>query len=114
MDALDDRQNWRVLPVSRTRDSGPLDESNFDAALRALGGEGEHVEVHRFGHWGPGWFEIILISPDAPEGVLITAGEIVSALESCSVLDEDDYREREEEIVLEAWNNMSFRERIRM
>ena len=36
---LDDRQNWYVVPVSRTRDSGLFAESNFAAATEMLGGE---------------------------------------------------------------------------
>lgn len=60
----DDRRAWYVLPVTRTRDSGTFDQSNFETALRILGGESETCEVHRFGHWGPGWFEIILVHPE--------------------------------------------------
>jgi hypothetical protein len=60
---LPDRQDWLVLPVIQTRDSGPLEQSNFASALKAVGGESETVEVHRFGHWGPGWFEIIIVAP---------------------------------------------------
>ena len=45
-----ERSKWFVMPVSRTRDSGPLDNSNFDCFLAGLGGESETVEVHRFGH----------------------------------------------------------------
>jgi hypothetical protein len=64
---LPDRQDWLVAPVSRTRDSGPIDESNFQCFLDALGDESESVEVHRFGHWGPGWYEIIIIDPKAED-----------------------------------------------
>jgi len=47
---LDDRQDWLVASVSRTRDSDCLAESNFETALKSLGGEGDDVEVHRFSH----------------------------------------------------------------
>lgn len=52
---LEDREDWFLAPVSLTRDSGPLEESNFAVVLADLGGESDDVEVHRFGHWGPGW-----------------------------------------------------------
>lgn len=112
--ALGDRQQWLVVPVSRTRDSGPLDESNFTSALALLGGESEHVEVHCFGHWGPGWFEIMLVDPDAPDALLTKLGEIVCALAHYSVLDDSDFHEREEEVAEAAWSWMSLRERIRL
>ena len=54
---------WLVMPVSRTRDTGPFEESNFHTCVDMLGGESDYVEVHRFGHWGPGWIEIILVDP---------------------------------------------------
>lgn len=81
---IEDREEWFVAPVSRTRDTGVLKESNFIVALDMLGGESAKVEVHRFGHWGPGWFEIILIHPD-----LQAKGEEIEAkLEDYPILDE--------------------------
>ena len=76
---LDDQQNWLVAPVSQTRDSEALNRANFDATLRELGGESDTVQVHRFGHWGPGWFEIILIDATDTARVQI-AQEIEDAL----------------------------------
>lgn len=96
---LPDRQDWIVCPVIQTRDSGPLDASNFDAAVKILGGESDTVEVHRFGHWGPGWSEIILVSPERAGEV----EELESALENHPVLDEDDLSEREHEEYMESW-----------
>src|SRR5262245_4928699 len=60
---LPDQQQWLLAPCSRNRDSSLLEQSNFDVCLKALGGESETVEVHRFGHWGCGWFELILVAP---------------------------------------------------
>jgi hypothetical protein len=107
---LDDRQDWIVVPVMQTRDSGPLDESNFAAALRILGGESETVEVHRFGHWGPGWFEIIIAAPELADKV----DEIEASLADYPVLDESDYSEREWEKASEWWMSCGMRERIRI
>jgi hypothetical protein len=106
---LPDRQNWLVLPVSQNRDSGPLDESNFASALELLGGESDDCEAHRFGHWGPGWFEIIIVNPENRELVRI-AEEIESALSDYPVLDEHDYSAREHECFLESWDSWGRRD----
>lgn len=109
---LEDRQDWLVAPVGRTRDSECLDESNFHAALEALGGESEDVEVHRFGHWGPGWFEIILIRPGSPAESI--AVDVEKRLEDYPVLAEDDYSEREAEEANRVWSDCyNVRERIK-
>lgn len=107
-----DRSEWMVAPVSRTRDSGPLAESNFAAFLEIVGGESDDVEVHRFGHWGPGWFEIILIRPGT--AAVEEAERAESSLEDYPVLDEMDFSEREWEAAEETWRWTSLRERVRM
>jgi hypothetical protein len=106
---LDEREDWLVVPVSRTRDSGCRAESNFHTALEIFGGESEDCEVHRFGHWGPGWFEIIIINP-ANADLLSKAEDIERALENYPVLDDEDLSEREHEAMLEAWDDYGARE----
>jgi len=105
---LDDRQDWLVAPVSRTRDSGPFDESNFAAALEMLGGESEEVEVHRFGHWGPGWFEIIIVAPNTDAAK--KAEDIEASLENYPLLDDEDFSRREYDDFLESWDNWAARQ----
>ena len=108
------RSNWFVMPVSRTRDSGPLDESNFHSFLDGLGGESETVEVHRFGHWGPGWYEIIIVSPEDEES-LKAAYRLAVFLQVYLVLDEPDLSRREWEEFEQSWNSWAcsdFRERL--
>jgi hypothetical protein len=98
---LPDRQDWYVAPVSQTRDSEPLSLSNFAAALNILGDESETLEVHRFGHWGPGWIEIILVHPSRKD-------EIETMEESLSdypVLDESDFSERKDAEYRDSWNS---------
>lgn len=90
---LEDRQDWYVVPCMRTRDSEALEESNFHVALETLGGESDTVEVHRFGHWGPGWFEVILAHPDHGKAV----AEMKCALADYPVLNDTDFSEREYE-----------------
>lgn len=103
-----DRRDWLVLPVIQTRDSTCFDESNFAAALARLGGESETCEIHRFGHWGPGWIEIILVHPSrAAEGQAIE-----KALAAYPLLDDDDHSTREFERASETWARASLRERL--
>ena len=109
---LPDRGEWFVVPVICTRGSKPFEESNFDAALRALGGESDTVEVHRFGHWGPGWYEIIIVDPDSPQAVI--AQEIECKLENYPLLDEDDFSAREYEQANETWSHIPLQERIEL
>src|SRR5690349_11232303 len=89
--ALDDQQDWLVLPCTRNRDSDCLTESNFDAALKQLGGESDDCEVHRFRHWACGWFEIIIVRPGSAAEK--EAHEIEAALDDYPVLDEMDLSE---------------------
>lgn len=109
---LADRGNWLVAPVSRTRDSEAIDESNFSVGLEILGGEGENVEVHRFGHWGPGWIEIILIRPDSAEAT--RAEEMAEALADYPVLNDEDFSTREWEDKQKDWENWARCDFIRM
>jgi len=97
---LDDRQDWLVLGVSQNRDSDCLDQSNFDCALKELGGESDYVEVHRFRHWGPGWIEIILIKPTAKK-TIAKAEDIERALADYPILDDEDYSRREYDEAIE-------------
>ncbi len=103
---LPDQQDWLVVPVSQTRDSGCLDQSNFAAALAILGGESETCEVHRFGHWGPGWFEIIIVDPSREQ----EAEAIQAALENYPVLDDEDHSRREWEDYEQSWESYGARD----
>lgn len=103
---VEDREDWFVAPVARNRDSGTLDLSNFESALEMLGGEGVSVEVHRFGHWAHGWFEIILVHPHLAGQV----EEIEATLEYYPVLDDEDYSRREWEEDLDSWDSWGRRE----
>lgn len=99
-----DRSQWLIVPVSRTRDSGPLDESNFASAeklLEAADPSGDDHENHRFGHWGPGWFEMLIVRPDTKAHR--AAQEIAASLENYPVLDDDDLSEREMDEENESW-----------
>ncbi len=105
-DGCEHQEQWFIAPCSITRDSDSLALSNWGAQLKALkevavGDEGD-FEVHRFGHWGPGWYEIVLVRPGSECHKV--AAELACALESYAVLDELDWSEREQEM---AWNGVS-------
>ena len=106
-----DLSSLLVVPVSRARDSGPLDESNFEEALRLLGGESATVQVHRFGHWACGWYELLLVDPADAVAVKV-GGEIESRLEDYPVLDEEDFSQREWNEAEESWGFLSLADRI--
>ena len=102
--ALPDQQDWLVAPVSQTRDSEALSRANFQATLEALGGESDTVQVHRFGHWGPGWFEIIIIDPTDSARVKIAEG-IESGLADYPVVDDELFSRLEDEDCAATWEN---------
>ena len=105
----EDRQEWLVVGVSRNRDSDCLAESNFNTFLEGLGGESDDVEVHRFGHWACGWYEIILVDAKA-SAIVALAQEMEDALEDYPVLDEQDLSERESKAEQEGWDSWARRD----
>lgn len=110
-DALESIEEWFVLPCSRNRDSDCLSESNFAVALDMLGGESETVQVHRFGHWACGWYEIIVVKPETDAAK--TAQEIEDSLDDYPVLDDEDFSEREQKEADRVWADCySVEERI--
>lgn len=86
--------------LSRNRDSGLIENSNFDVALSQLGGESPTVKVVRVGHWAYGWVDILLVHKDDDEMVAL-AREITDSLANYPVLDDDDYDRREAEEIEE-------------
>ena len=86
-----DREQWLLLPISQTRDSDALERSNFRVVLKDLGGESETLEVHRFGHWACGWYEIAIIAPERSG----EANAWKRALNNYPVADDTDFSELE-------------------
>jgi hypothetical protein len=99
--------------VGRSRDSDCLEESNFHAMLRAIGGESATVKVVRESHWAVGWVERIAIH-ESDEAALRTADGLRQALDDYPILDENDHSEREEAECDQVWNSCyPWRERLR-
>lgn len=107
---LSERQDWLVCPVSQARDSGVTELSNFRVVLADIGGEGEDVEVHRFGHWGPGWYEIILVRPGS--AAALACEEWERALSDYPLASAEDHSSLEYERATEYWSRCSIRERV--
>lgn len=80
--------------LGRNRDSDNLDNSNFDCALKQLGGESDTVIVVIENHWAVGWVQWIAIH-ESDESSLMLADDIADKLGDYPVLDADDYSERE-------------------
>jgi len=92
-----------LCAYGRNRDSDILRNSNFDAFLAALGGEGENVTVVRIGHWACGWCEYIGVREGSPEAGI--AESLRERLEDYPVLDEDDLTRREWEDYAAGWQD---------
>ena len=100
-----DYSEFYVL-LSRTRDSGLLDQSNWDTVLEAIGGESDYVQVVHLGHWACGWVEFIGVHKDTPILVLSQAMAIYSQLQSYPVWDEQDYSNRQWDAAVRYWREL--------
>ncbi len=108
----EDRQDWLVAPVSITRDSECLGRSNWsvvtgDVITRSAT---EDWEIHRFGHWACGWFEIMLVRPGSMAHMV--CDEWSSALEDYPIASDDHFSELEYSEACEYWERASLRERV--
>ena len=88
--------------VGQSRDSSCLEQSNFAAMVRELGGESDTVQIVRESHWAVGWVEWIAIHQD-DEKALAIADEQIERLNDYPVLDESDFSEREHEEAAGIW-----------
>lgn len=107
---IDHIKGWFVF-LSQSRDSDLITRNNFKVALNELGGESKSIQVHRFGHWGCGWFEQILINPENTEAVN-KAERIQAALSDYPLLDESDYYNELHNEINEYWDNLTLSDKI--
>jgi hypothetical protein len=107
------RRDWLIAPCSQNRDSDSLVRSNYRvqlAAIEAVDPDGADHEEHRFGHWGPGWFELVLVRPGSYAAR--AAHEIEARLDDYPILDDDDHSALEWEEVSEYWARESVASRL--
>ena len=105
--------------VGQSRDSDALERSNFDAMLKALGGEQSDkeredpedegaalslVRVIRESHWAVGWVEWIAIHESATDALQI-ADKLKGKLEDYPVIDEELFSEYETTEANEVWKS---------
>lgn len=92
---------WYVV-YTKTRDSGILGKSNFDAILEALSGESETMRCVTSNHWACGWIKTIMIHQDDYKALEI-ADKIVGALEDYPIVDDSKFSEYEMNAANDSW-----------
>ena len=84
------------IVISTNRDANTLTRANWESACKSLDADNSpHVSIHGFTHWACGWYELLIVAPDAPESVLKVAAEIICALADYPVLDDELYSQME-------------------
>ncbi len=110
--------DYYLSGVGQSRDSSPLERANFDAMLKAIGGEKTSdmedpndpgaalslVRVVRENHWAVGWVEWIAIHESNTEALLIASG-INEDLENYPVIDEELWSRYEQEEAEQVWRD---------
>lgn len=97
--------------LTQNRDSDVLQRSNFKSALKKLGGEGDNVEIHRFGHWACGWWEVLAVKRGTPQHAI--ALQIEEKMEDYPVVDDEDFSREEQDEAELVWRDCySDRDRI--
>jgi len=106
---MDERENYYMAPVLLTRDSGLLDQANWEAMVAILNSEQcQEYEIHRFGHWLTGWFEVVLVPPDSKDHHVCI--NIAEKLQDYPILDEDKYSQMCQDEYLRSWNDYGCRD----
>ena len=101
-----DQQDWFVAPCTVNRDSDALQRSNWEVMVKSLketDPDEADWEIHRFGHWANGWFEVVLLRPES--AAHLDAESMAQALEDYPVLDEMHWSELEWDEAAEIWAN---------
>lgn len=113
-DYLRERSDWLLCPGGMHRDSNALARSNNRVILKDLASidpEGLDHSVERFGHWGVGWVEEIIVRPGT--ACAKSAEEWEAALAEYGIASNEDYSEEEQREANEVWANC-YREKQRI
>lgn len=100
-----DPDKW-AFTVSRHRDSGLLDESNFATISKDMEARfPDDVEVVHSSHWAVGWIDELAVRVFDEQGGITDAFHAIvdwkDKLEDYPIADEDDYSEREQNALIE-------------
>jgi hypothetical protein len=98
-------ETW-ALTISKSRDSGLLEQSNYDSIYEDMKKRfPRDVVSERFGHWAVGWVEQLAVHMLDKQGRVTKAGKAIidwqQKLEDYPVADEEDYSERGFEATIE-------------
>ena len=104
--------------ISQHRDSGLMEKSNFDVALKAIQeaddemGSKEDYRIACASHWAVGWCETLMIHKDAAPSIIATGDDILNAIKDYPVLDDSDLSEKEDEEITSMWEDQWLRAEI--
>jgi len=101
--------------IGRTRDSGCLENSNWETACEWLSKwlecEESGVEIRACNHWAVGWTEEIMIKETAPDEAIDVAYKILKKIEDYPILNENLYNELVDKYAQDTWECMDTEER---
>jgi len=102
-----------VAPVSISRDADLLTQSNWTVVSEEILRNCYHEEsdIHRFGHWACGWYEILLIHPEDKEALQI-ADKWAAHLADYPVACDEHFSRLEEESAADNWERFSLSQRM--
>ena len=103
---------WQA-PVGLTRDADTLATSNWEVVTESILKASQHDEtdIHRFGHWACGWYELLLIHPD-DTAALQAADQWACTLSDYPVADDEHHSELQWATAADYWHGMSLRDRM--
>jgi hypothetical protein len=104
---IEDRENWHIMPISINRDTECcVTLSNWQVCQDMMNKANIEYELHNFGHWACGWFEILIVHPDSQDFV----EEIENLLDQYPILNDDHHSNMEIEKEDQSWSEYGFRD----
>jgi hypothetical protein len=104
--ATDARNVYQALPYyggpergrmsggfGQSRDSDPLEASNFAVAFKAYTDAGVDAQADSFNHWAVGWVEELTVP--ITRTAIVVLESLRDRVESYPVLDDEDFSQRE-------------------
>ena len=107
------REHYYLAPVSTSRDADTLTRSNWEVVTNDILKVAKHddTEICRFGHWGCGWYEQLLIHKSDTEALKV-AEEWCCFLSDYPVASDEHHSELQWTEATEYWQRMDVKERL--